>query len=188
MSVVWNENNFQMSIWHFTLSTRVKSPGGLAPPFPFFSSSSSSSSSSAFPLHHFSRRDMLNPRASPLPAQSWVINGSECTQKRAPLFSASAWSVNVFNYFETLFCVCVCKRVCVRVAVKAAAGKPSINAFSLSMTMAPIYLIGTIEEWEEVQLLWTLKGVQEKANDTLLLPPLQSVVMPTAPTLRIPWF
>lgn len=36
--------------------------------------------------------------------------------------------------------------MCVHVAVKAAQGKPSINAFSLSMTMAPIYLMETIEE------------------------------------------
>ncbi len=49
----------------------------------------------------------------------------------------------MFNYFEAgLVCACVC----VPVAVKAAAGKPSINAFSLSMTMAPIYLKETIEE------------------------------------------
>ena len=46
----------------------------------------------------------------------------------------------------TLKLACVCVRVCVSVVVKAAAGKPSINAFSLSMTIAPIYLIGTIEE------------------------------------------
>lgn len=178
MSVVWNGNNFQMSIWHFTLSTGVKSPGGLALSFPFFPSSSSPSS---FPLHHFSLRDMLNPRASPRSARSWVINGSKCTQKRASLFSAYAWSVNVFNYFEAGFCMCVC--VCVRervcVAIKAAAGKPSINVFSLSMTIAPIYLIGTIEEWEEVQLHWMLKDIQEKADD-VPLPPLQSAVMPAA--------
>lgn len=115
---------------------------------------------------------MLNPYASPFSVQSGVINESECTQKRDSFFSASAWSVNVFNYFEAGFYVFVLQ-------LKLQQEKPSINVFSLLMTMAPIYLIGTIE-WEKVPPPWMLTGVQEKVNNVLLLPPLQSVVTPAA--------